>query len=246
MAQDKGCETKGELDPNLAHLLVLGRVAANLSHEISNPLLVQVGYITKLKKLLASQSQDYEAMTQSLLKIEAMTDRIRSMVKALARMGREQIDLEWERVRLQSLLADSFTLLESKFKKAQIAISLSVEPADLTINCPPVQLSQVVVNLLANAYDAIEKQEDPWVQVRGYQNGDGSVIDIDDSGEPIPREIAERMFERGFTTKCRSQGMGLGLHLSLELLKLFSGRLTHHSLEAGNRFRIEIPHRHES
>jgi signal transduction histidine kinase len=104
-----------------------------------------------------------------------------------------------------------------------IQIDLTNENFQLIINCCRVQLSQVILNLLGNSFDAIENLEERWVEVRCEKNEQNLIIKLIDSGNGIPSAIKEKIFQPFFTTKEIGKGTGLGLSLSHSIIKNHQG-----------------------
>ena len=106
--------------------------------------------------------------------------------------------------------------------------------------CYPQQLNQVIMNILVNAAQAIEKQGDITIKT---WNGDGSIyVSISDTGSGIPEDKLSRIFEPFFTTKEVGKGTGLGLSICFEIVKKHNGEITVDSEEGkGTVFTIRIP-----
>lgn len=86
---------------------------------------------------------------------------------------------------------------------------------DLKIECQPTQISQVIINLLNNAFDAVSMLPEKWVHVDVIPHGNERLkIIVTDSGQGIPDAISEKMMEPFFTTKPVGKGTGLGLSIS--------------------------------
>jgi C4-dicarboxylate-specific signal transduction histidine kinase len=104
-----------------------------------------------------------------------------------------------------------------------------------------VELSQVLFNLLSNACDAIDKQEQPWIQIIGRREGDRFTLSVIDSGSGIPPTLAERIMEPFFTTKDLGKGTGLGLSISLSIAKRHGGDLRLDPASSHTKFDLQLP-----
>jgi signal transduction histidine kinase len=115
------------------------------------------------------------------------------------------------------------------------------------VECYAGQLNQVFMNILANAIDALEAQEqpqaNPCIQIRTTAlPNHWVVIQITDNGPGMSETVQQRLFDPFFTTKPVGQGVGLGLAISYQIVEKHGGRLKCHSLPgAGTEFTIEIP-----
>ena len=103
------------------------------------------------------------------------------------------------------------------------------------------ELSQVVLNLISNATDAVCDQEKPWIQIRMDEEEDFLVLSVTDSGDGIPKHIADSMMNPYFTTKESGKGTGIGLAISLDIIKAHNGTLHYDDSFKHTRFEIRIP-----
>lgn len=109
------------------------------------------------------------------------------------------------------------------------------------LNCRGVQISQVLLNLLNNAFDAIELLPEKWIKLDAMKMEDTIVIHVTDSGHGIPEEEREKIFQPFYTTKPIGKGTGLGLSLSRKIVQDHKGTLTLDTNSAHTRFVIKIP-----
>ena len=101
----------------------------------------------------------------------------------------------------------------------------SVEPEDMLLHADENLIGRVLNNLLKNAVEAIGERDNGWVEVRAFLNErEDVVIEISNSGDPIPPEVEERIFIPFFTTK--TDGSGIGLSISRQIMRLSGGTLT--------------------
>ncbi len=108
------------------------------------------------------------------------------------------------------------------------------------IECFPGQLSQVFMNLLVNAVQAIEDEGTIRIHTRGSE--EGVVVSIEDTGIGIPPENLDSLFEPGFTTKGSRVGMGIGLLISREIVTRHGGRIDVTSTPgSGSTFSVHLP-----
>ena len=107
--------------------------------------------------------------------------------------------------------------------------------------CRPNEVSQVLLNLLNNSYDAVEELEDKWIQVVTSIKNDKVCISVIDSGNGISQEIANEIMQPFFTTKPIGKGTGLGLSISKNLLESQQGELIIDHESANTKFDILLP-----
>jgi C4-dicarboxylate-specific signal transduction histidine kinase len=112
---------------------------------------------------------------------------------------------------------------------------------DGQVNCRPTQLSQVLLNLLSNAFDAVSALSEKWVRLTVTQEEQKLIIKVIDSGNGIPSDIAEKIMQPFFTTKVIGKGTGLGLSISRGIIESHEGALFYDPSEKNTTFVIELP-----
>ncbi|HEX4924120.1 MAG TPA: ATP-binding protein, partial [Bdellovibrionales bacterium] len=113
--------------------------------------------------------------------------------------------------------------------------------AELVIACRPTQISQVLLNLLNNAHDAVAEQTEKWVKLDVRDLGDSVELSVTDSGAGIPPEIQEKIMQPFFTTKQIGEGTGLGLSISKGLVDSHHGQLRLDAKSKNTRFVVLLP-----
>jgi signal transduction histidine kinase len=142
--------------------------------------------------------------------------RISSIVKALksyAYLDQAPVQL----VDVHQGLDDTLTILQNKLKK-NINVRREYAP-----NLPEImgygsELNQVWTNIIDNAIDALDSQEDSQITLRTYQESEWVVVEIEDNGPGIPKEIQSKIFDAFFSTKGVGKGTGLGLNISYRIV----------------------------
>lgn len=128
-----------------------------------------------------------------------------------------------------------------KFTNNGVELRISVGKGSAFMECNAVQISQVLVNLLNNAYDAVQGCAERWVHLEAIDR-DGIVeLAVTDSGPGVPRAVQERLFEPFFTTKEAGRGTGLGLTVSSNIARAHHGELSLDHQSPFTRFRLWLP-----
>ena len=126
---------------------------------------------------------------------------------------------------VRELVARAVQLVQSVPENVRIEFRWSVEPEDILLHADENLVGRVLNNLLKNAVEAIGQGSDGWVDVRAFLNErEDVVVEVSDSGGPIPPEVEERIFIPFFTTK--KEGSGIGLSISRQIMRLSGGTLT--------------------
>ncbi|MFL5322434.1 MAG: sensor histidine kinase, partial [Myxococcaceae bacterium] len=219
-------------------LAVVGQLATGVAHEIRNPLQLAMLQLDFLKT-----ERMTDATRERVTQVNRALEKIAQIVNDLRGFAGGNDDSELEAVRVEEVLDETLRLADLRLKRvARVEQSLGgVIPR---VRAQPRQLSQVLLNLLVNAADALEEshREDALIRV-GVDQHDGNVrILVEDNGPGIPPEVMPRLFEPFFTTKGEGKGTGLGLALSREYVERFGGVLSAENREGGGaRFIIDLP-----
>nr|WP_228531045.1 MULTISPECIES: ATP-binding protein [Myxococcaceae] len=225
-------------------LAVVGRLAAGVAHEVNNPLAFVTANLHCLQRDLGPKGLALPADEQRevLAEMGVGLERIRLIVSDLrtfAREGEEEpAGCDVARVVEEALRIASVRL--RRVAQVDCALAAPLPPAAIA----PGRLSQVLVNLLMNAADALEGARAParvWVSARVLPTG-GVELCVEDNGPGLPPAALERLFEPFFTTKAPGRGTGLGLALSREYVERYGGSLhAENRAEGGARFTLLLP-----
>jgi len=133
----------------------LGEMSSGIAHEINNPLTIIQGSTRQITRLSASLDEGLRADFDKLTtKIDLMTLRITKIIKGLRSFAREGSRDPFDRISSKQIIEETLFICESRFKNSNIDIKKNFV-VDASIHCRAVQISQVLLNLLNNAYDAI-------------------------------------------------------------------------------------------
>lgn len=114
-------------------------------------------------------------------------------------------------------------------------------PEGLLLKCRPVQISQVILNLLNNAYDAIQPLDERWIHIAAFKKDQYIELQITDSGLGIPRDVAEKIMQPFYSTKDVGKGTGLGLSISSGIVRDHGGELVLDVGAKNTRFIVRFP-----
>jgi signal transduction histidine kinase len=211
-----------------AKMAALGEMSSNIAHEVNNPLMAIQLRTERLVRLAEAGKLDAEAALKIGGDIGNTVQRIARIVEALRSFARDTANDPMTAESVHRIVQDAVELCAERFR--QHAISLEVQPIaeDLKVECRAVQISQIVLNLLSNAHDAVEGRPTPWVQVAARANVDQQVlITVTDSGPGIPAALRPLIMEPFFSTKEVGKGTGLGLSVSKGIAEAHGGHLAH-------------------
>lgn len=217
----------------------LGEMAAGIAHEINNPLAIIKGRISQIQKLIETQNFDPEKLQKFSTNISQTTDRISKIISGLKTFSRSAEGDPMVETSISVVIEDTLAFCKEKFNNHSIQIKIECKK-DLYVLGRSTQLSQVLTNLLGNAFDAIQKLESPWIEIRVLDCGDNLEVQVTDSGPGIPAEIRSKIMLPFFTTKEVGKGTGLGLSLSRGIIDDHGGRLFLDENCSNTRFVIQL------
>ena len=214
-------------------LAAVGLLAAGVAHEVGNPLSGVLGYVSILRgRIKEPQSSEF------IDRIESELERINRIVKGLVELGRPP-RVELQPVVVSELVRNCVQILSAGPDLSRARIELDL-PENVMVRADPGPFSQIVINLLINAGQAMGGAG--VILVRASSSQARVQVVVEDSGPGLPLQVLERIFEPFFTTKNAGQGSGLGLAVSLSLARSMEGNLwAENCSEGGARFVLELP-----
>lgn len=219
----------------------LGRMASSIAHEINNPLTVIIGSAEILNNLIKSNEINPEEISNFLDKIIKTSKRISKIIKGLRHFSRDAQNDPMEVVAVSQILEDAYTLCKETYIAHDSNLSFEVIPPDLKIKCQSITITQVIINLLNNALDAVIEMPEKWVKVEAREIGGLTEIRVTDSGKGIPQHLHENIFAPFFTTKPPGSGTGLGLAIAQGILHKHGGQIVIDNKLSNTCFVITLP-----
>jgi len=227
---------------HFSRLSTMGEMAAGLAHEINQPLSAIATYARACQRLITLPEPDYTEVVAALEQINAQALRAGEVIRRLRNFVKNR-EVKREPVDCARLLEDLRMLAETDARLHNIRLRLDCEEPLPMVYADPIQLQQVVLNLVRNAIDAMaEVAEDRReVVLTTRMASDGEIeITVADHGTGLAAEATEHLFNPFFTTK--ASGTGLGLAISRSIVRAHGGRLWHTPNDGcGVRFHFTLP-----
>ena len=221
-------------------LASLGTMSAGIAHEINNPLAYVLSNLEYALESVERGKIEPDALAEALRDAAQGAGRVRDIVASLRMFSKPAIE-QPHLVEVREAVTTSVAMVRNQIDvRARLELSLGKG----TVRAEPTRLSQVVLNLLTNAVQAIPEHapEGQVVSVRTYVEGPHVVLEVSDTGAGIPPEVEPHIFEPFFTTKGVGGGMGLGLSVTHGIVSALGGEIRVSSERGkGTTFRVLLP-----
>ncbi len=224
-----------------AKLSTIGQMAGGIAHEINNPLAIILGFAEEISRRLETDQADMTRLAHAAKRIAATTERIARVVRGLRAVARDMQSDPMGAVSVRRVLEDAIDLCGERFRNHGVDLQIGDIPVELGLYCRPVQICQILLNLLANAFDAVSPMKQKWVKVGVIIEDQKVLLTVSDSGAGVTPDVAERLFDPFFTTKDVGKGTGLGLSISKGLAESNGGQLFYDSKSAHTTFVLALP-----
>ncbi len=228
----------------LAHVnrqATAGELSSSITHELKQPLGSILTNTETAELILSSPSPDFTELKEILEDIRRDDLRANEVIRRM-RSFLKRTPFETKEVDLNELAREAFEFLSIQASARNVALYLRESPETLRVRGDPIQLQQVIINLVVNSIDAMANI--PYGRAvigRTEKNGGASaVISISDSGPGIPQEKLNHVFDPFFTTK--DQGIGMGLSIARTIIQAHQGRIwAENQPEGGAVLRLSLP-----
>jgi PAS domain S-box-containing protein len=225
-----------------ARLSALGMMAGSIAHEINNPLGIIHAYASNLLERAGDDGLPASDIKKVCSRIVETTERIASIVRGLRHIAREGSADPFAPASVGGIVQRALELCRERFRTHSISLISPEVDASLRVCCREVQIVQILLNLLQNAFDAISDIDgDRWVAVKAGLEGQNISFSVIDSGPGIASEVRERIMEPFFTTKPVGKGTGLGLSISRSIAQDHGGDLRYEEREGHTCFSLTLP-----
>lgn len=227
---------------NTAKLSALGEMAGGIAHEINTPLAIIALKADQLRECAEEGDTQQSDFTDGLSLIKETADRIAKIVLGLKFFAREGSGSAMQKVRISTIIEDTLSFCQKRVESHGVRLELesNSSPAE-ELECRAIEISQVILNLLNNAFDAVQMVEKKWIRINVAVTANTVGIEISDSGTGIPKEIREKIMQPFFTTKEVGKGTGLGLSISKGIVERHGGTLCLDENSPYTRFVITLP-----
>ncbi len=231
---------------HLAKMASLGEMASTIVHEINNPLGTLQLTIETLKDMARTGEAKPPAVIDTCTVVESIISRISQIIRSTRSMARRDDTDPFLCVPFEQIIDETLEICAKKLRSLEIAFSRPSVPPKTNIECRRGQISQVILNLIINAIDAVEAaaqagKREKWIRVDVKVSGENVEIAVEDSGAGVPEALREQIFLGFFSTKAPDQGTGLGLLTSKRIVAAHQGSLRLDTTAPHTRFVVSLP-----
>jgi len=223
-----------------SRLASLGEMAAGIAHEINNPLAIIRASAEQIE--FRAKALGEAGILKATSRIITVADRVAKIVKGLRSYSRDGRGDPMAEFSVHQLVHDTAVFCQERFRNNGVELRIpEIDPA-LSLFGREVQVSQVLLNMLNNAFEALKLSgKTGWVAVEVRSFESAIEIHIVDSGPGVPKGLEWKIMQPFFTTKPVGTGTGLGLSISRSIMEAHNGQLTLDTNSVNTRFILRFP-----
>jgi two-component system sensor kinase FixL len=239
-AQTREAETLRTRLTHVGRIGTLGEMVSGIAHEVNQPLTAISNYASACRRMAQAGTIGGEELTVTLEKIGAQAERAGQVIRGLRALVRRREEVR-QTLDVNRLIRDVSKLVDFEIRQSGYGLLMNLHEPLPAASGDPVQIQQVILNLIRNALDAMLEGARGDVIEIDTAAVDGAVeIRVRDSGPGLSPAALERLFEPFFTTK--PQGIGLGLSICKSIITAHGGQLTAEAAPGGGaQFRVRLP-----
>jgi len=235
-----------ELEQNLHRSMkytVISQLASSIGHEIRNPLsslAIHTEILNSLTRELPTEPEHRQKIDKSIHILNSEIERLTKLIDQFFNLAKpKEITLTYENI--NNVIKEVLELIQQEAYEKSVQIHLRLSRELPLVNISKDQIKQVIINLILNAFDAMPNGGHLYLSTREHENQ--VVIIIRDTGNGIPENVQEKIFDLYFSTK--PNGGGIGLAISKRIIKAHEGRIYFKTkVGEGTSFIIELPRSH--
>ncbi len=226
-----------------AKMSALGEMAGGVAHEINTPLAIISMRTEQLEECLEDNTFTKEDVVVTMRVVRKTTERIAKIVSGLRFFARDGSRAPFQDFPLVNIVDDTLSFCAERFSIHGVQVEFKERElfTQTVLSCRAVELSQVLLNLLNNSYDAVQGLDEKWIRIELGQSPEYVEISVTDSGKGIPKEVQDKFMQPFFTTKEVGKGTGLGLSISRGIIASHQGKLFVDNNSPNTKFTMLLP-----
>ncbi len=224
-----------------SRLSAIGELAGSIAHEINNPLGIVKGYSEQLLKLIKREPLDLDRMSYAGQKISDTIDRMSQIILSLRRLSYEADGEPMENIDLVQVVDDTLAICRQSIQQLGIELIFERPLGPMRTLGRPLQIGQVLLNLIQNARDAVEVLDKKWIRIAIKRRDARLELIVEDSGHGLKPDVLARIGQPFFTTKPFGKGTGLGISISKKIMAAHGGSIDVDAQHPHTRFVVVMP-----
>ena len=223
-----------------SRMSALGEMAGGIAHELNNPL---TGLLLSLESVIdfTEQPEHQSEVKPILNNCISLVDRVSHIVRSLLIFSNEDRPGKLQTISLTDLIDNTLILCLEKLKKHNVEFNLSMPSEEIQLRILPAQISQVLLNLIINAFEAVSNKTEKWIHLDVQKLATQIEFSVTDSGPGPNKDFEEKIFQPFFTTKSVGQGPGLGLSIAKGIIEAHGGKIYLDKQSSNTRFIVSLP-----
>src|ERR1043166_2051437 len=222
---------------------LMGEMTASFAHELNQPLTAIANNASAARRFLERGNIDADLLKELLQDMVADSQRAGEVIRGIRGLVRKDSAIEHSVINLNALIGDTIHLVSSDVLARESVLKTELDPQLPEVKASPVQLQQVLLNLITNALDAVEHlppTDRRIILSTRSEKGDVAEVIVRDFGVGLPKDRPDKVFDHFFSTK--QKGMGMGLAIVRSIVEAHGGTINAENVpECGARMIVGLP-----
>jgi PAS domain S-box-containing protein len=235
-------QTQREEMAHLNRVALMGEMTASVAHELNQPLTAIANNAAAARRFLERGNIDPALLKELLQDMVADSQRAGEVIRGIRALVRKEKGVR-SVLNVNAIIADTLRLVGSDVVLRESVITTELDQSLPQVEAVPVQIQQVLINLIMNALDAVEKlpPSERRIVVSTRTDEDGlAEVSVRDFGHGLPKDRPEKVFDHFFSTK--QAGMGMGLTIVRSIIESHGGTISaENASDRGARFFVRLP-----
>jgi two-component system sensor kinase FixL len=227
---------------HLNRVALMGEMTASVAHELNQPLTAIANNASAARRFLERGNIDPVLLQQLLQDMVADSQRAGEVIRGIRAMVQRDKNVVRSVLNLNAVIADTLRLVSSDVSLRESVVITEMDRSLPQVEAAPVQIQQVLLNLIMNALDAVESRppSERRIVVTTRSLGESAEVSVRDFGTGLPKDRPEKVFDHFFSTK--QTGMGMGLTIVRSIIETHGGKISaENAPDRGARFFFHLP-----
>ncbi|HYI93277.1 MAG TPA: ATP-binding protein, partial [Bryobacteraceae bacterium] len=228
---------------HLNRVALMGEITASVAHELNQPLTAIANNASAARRFLERGNIDPALLQQLLQDMVADSQRAGEVIRGIRALVQKDKQVVRSVLNLNAVIADTLRLVSSDILLRESVVTTEMDHSLPQVEAAPVQIQQVLLNLIMNALDAVEglpPAERRIIVTTRSLKGERAEVSVRDFGAGLPKDQPDKVFDHFFSTK--QTGMGMGLTIVRSIIEMHGGKITaENAPDRGARFSFHLP-----